>query len=973
MAGNTAARVGSINVLLQTQIGGAINGLNTFAGAVDKTGARVAGTVAGIDRSVGSLNRTMASISPRGMTSLTLSALRAKSGLDQLRGLALATTAAVAGLVPAGFGAGFVMAADRAKLMENNLRTVTTSTNDLKDVQEALFQVAQRSRAGMEGTVTLYARTARATEHLGLSQEKLLKITETVQKAFSTGSATTAEAQGGAIQLAQGIASDRLSGDEFRSVMENAPVLARAMATALGVTLGKLREMAHAGELTADVVTKAILDANAEIEASYAKTSSTIGQAVQMIDNELLKFVANSSQASAAASAIVGVLNIIGDNIENIATILALLAVRWGAAFSARQVSSVTASAAAWRTHRVETLAAAQSAKSLAQAQHLATQQTLASTRAAYEMAKANTVSASTRARLGKELQAAARAELLARAAAQQTAVAYTTAAAAAGRYGMALGALRATGSAVLSFLGGPLGIALLAAGAAFYLVQRQTQAAQERTERYADAVKMAGENSAYASYGIRKTAEELERVAAAATTADRTVRLMTAQEDLADSITQMQATIAQLGTEMDGWSTIGMQAELQALVVKFGAGEISAEEFIRKIDEIGGADPDTAGIIAKIQSIAETAAAAMGVIDALNASLAGLGGMAAPKSDRVPRILPDDEFNARFGGRYAEPWKDIFPDLYKKEKGQKAPKKTADDRFDSSVQAIYDRIEALRLEREMLSATYFEQVKREEALKLEQEALKQAREEARQKGEVDWQSAQISAAKRAEIDKVTTALAQEATATKYAKESTEAWNEAANGAGGLLRQLSEGSLTAKDALLQLIPVILKLMNSLNVAGGGKGIFGGGILQSLIGGFFGIGWDQGGYTGAGGKYEPAGVVHRGEYVFNKEATDRIGADNLEALHQAATNGYADGGYVREAVRSVGQSASRMSGDKPELDVRVAMDRNANLQAYVERTSGAVSAKVVQAAAPGIVDASTTATRKASQNRPGFFR
>lgn len=53
----------------------------------------------------------------------------------------------------------------------------------------------------------------------------------------------------------------------------------------------------------------------------------------------------------------------------------------------------------------------------------------------------------------------------------------------------------------------------------------------------------------------------------------------------------------------------------------------------------------------------------------------------------------------------------------------------------------------------------------------------------------------------------------------------------------------------------------------------------------------------GGYTGDGGKFEPAGVVHRGEYVMSKEATRRIGVGNLEALHRAAQRGYASGGLV----------------------------------------------------------------------------
>lgn len=62
--------------------------------------------------------------------------------------------------------------------------------------------------------------------------------------------------------------------------------------------------------------------------------------------------------------------------------------------------------------------------------------------------------------------------------------------------------------------------------------------------------------------------------------------------------------------------------------------------------------------------------------------------------------------------------------------------------------------------------------------------------------------------------------------------------------------------------------------------------------KALSGGF-----SEGGYTGAGGKYEAAGVVHRGEYVLSAAATRALGIGNLDALHTSALRGYANGGFV----------------------------------------------------------------------------
>ena len=74
----------------------------------------------------------------------------------------------------------------------------------------------------------------------------------------------------------------------------------------------------------------------------------------------------------------------------------------------------------------------------------------------------------------------------------------------------------------------------------------------------------------------------------------------------------------------------------------------------------------------------------------------------------------------------------------------------------------------------------------------------------------------------------------------------------------------------------------------------------GALKGTAIGDF--LGFASGGYTGPGGKYEPKGIVHGGEFVFTKEATERIGVNNLYAMMQGMP-GYADGGYVGKAPRA----------------------------------------------------------------------
>ncbi|MCQ1779151.1 D-alanyl-D-alanine carboxypeptidase family protein [Neorhizobium galegae] len=125
------------------------------------------------------------------------------------------------------------------------------------------------------------------------------------------------------------------------------------------------------------------------------------------------------------------------------------------------------------------------------------------------------------------------------------------------------------------------------------------------------------------------------------------------------------------------------------------------------------------------------------------------------------------------------------------------------------------------------------------------------------------------------------------------------------------LSGLLTGTMTAEQALQQLLQTLVKAALQAAILGegplagmfGGKGrvpAAGGSSGTKGLGSIFGafLGFEGGGYTGNGGKDEPAGVVHRGEFVMSKEATRRIGVANLQAMHKGALRGsYAEGGYV----------------------------------------------------------------------------
>lgn len=90
-------------------------------------------------------------------------------------------------------------------------------------------------------------------------------------------------------------------------------------------------------------------------------------------------------------------------------------------------------------------------------------------------------------------------------------------------------------------------------------------------------------------------------------------------------------------------------------------------------------------------------------------------------------------------------------------------------------------------------------------------------------------------------------------------------------------------------------------------------------------------FSAGGFTGDGGRLEPAGIVHRGEWVFSKAATQRIGADNLARLHESALRGYAGGGLVGDtgAARKAVSDSHRASTGAPQITLNAPVTVNAS--------------------------------------------
>ncbi|MBE0153167.1 phage tail tape measure protein [Serratia fonticola] len=187
----------------------------------------------------------------------------------------------------------------------------------------------------------------------------------------------------------------------------------------------------------------------------------------------------------------------------------------------------------------------------------------------------------------------------------------------------------------------------------------------------------------------------------------------------------------------------------------------------------------------------------------------------------------------------------------------------------------------------------------------------------------------------------------------EYLEKATDVYSSVSNVAMSALSGISNmmtdlvttGKASFRDFTTSILKMIIDIINKLLVAYAVKSMLGegegGSSISSALGKIFSF--DTGGYTGDGGKYEPAGVVHRGEFVMTKEATDRIGVDNLYAMMR----GYANGGLVGNAVSGTAPMHGLRSSEGSQLTINAPITINHQGQQQNQAGNGDAVAKAYQ--------------------------
>lgn len=239
-------------------------------------------------------------------------------GVDKLKGAfgGLQGLLAAAGL---GIGvAEIIETADAFKTLEARVKLATGEGAEFITGFEGVKQIANETFSSIESTGELFARITAAGETLGLAQGEILSVTQTINEAIKLSGGSAASADAAITQLIQGLQSGVVRGEEFNSIMEQAPRLAKAMADGLGVTRGELRAMAQDGKLTSEVVINAVRSQGEVIASEFGTLPTTVGNSLQVVKNQIFNFVGEIDGALNQTSQLAEAISYIGNSLEDL-------------------------------------------------------------------------------------------------------------------------------------------------------------------------------------------------------------------------------------------------------------------------------------------------------------------------------------------------------------------------------------------------------------------------------------------------------------------------------------------------------------------------------------------------------------------------------------------------------------------------------------------------------------------------------
>lgn len=308
---------------IKIDTGNADRNLNSLNNQLDQTAnsaksaAQAANTLSKSEQQAAKSAQVMASNTGNATSSLKSMASGVNLATNAVRGfMAIGAVSSAIEL-----GKAFIVAGDAANQLEARIARLTGSTSSAEQTFQTLADIASKTGGGLADTERLWETLSSSLKDSGATNDQILRLTETLQKIGRVGGSSAEEMSNALRQFGQSISSGVVRAEEFNSIVEQMPELARQMAAGLGVSMGELRQQMLDGELTAEQALNAIIRQTQNVDEEFSKLPRSLDQATNSLSVSLATFVASMNDVTGASNLAVnaidtltGFINKLGDD-----------------------------------------------------------------------------------------------------------------------------------------------------------------------------------------------------------------------------------------------------------------------------------------------------------------------------------------------------------------------------------------------------------------------------------------------------------------------------------------------------------------------------------------------------------------------------------------------------------------------------------------------------------------------------------
>ncbi|HHL8025491.1 TPA: tape measure protein [Escherichia coli] len=245
-------------------------------------------------------------------------ASKAASKFDELQTSISRVAGAIAASIVVEWGKAFLVAADNMSQLNARIERLTGSASVASQTMQSLMNISSTTGGSLQDTAKLWETLSTALRSTGATNGQILQLTDTLQKIGRIGGTSAEEMANALRQFGQSISSGVVRAEEFNSILEQMPELARQMAAGLGIGIGELRQLMLDGKLSAQDALNAIQNQTSIVNAEFAKLPRTLSQANAALTNSFLSMVDSINQTTGASRTMVAVIDSITTAIDRL-------------------------------------------------------------------------------------------------------------------------------------------------------------------------------------------------------------------------------------------------------------------------------------------------------------------------------------------------------------------------------------------------------------------------------------------------------------------------------------------------------------------------------------------------------------------------------------------------------------------------------------------------------------------------------